>query len=158
MVSPERSVNWVVLAPPRNRAVAPDGVVNTPATEIVVLAVPPKVETPVTPSVPLVKMLVLMVVAAWTTAALPNITARERTRTRAPLPRLFRYVLMLFITVVKIFTTKMNKIKWGAVASDGDYTTLDEGEWCCLAHLWIRPYKKQKPPRRVVFVFARPMS
>lgn len=64
MVSPERSVNWVVDAPPRNRAVAPLGVVSTPATEIVVLAVPPKVETPVTPSVPLVKMLVLMVVAA----------------------------------------------------------------------------------------------
>ena len=64
IVSPERSVNWVVLAPPRNRAVAPAGVVSTPATEMVVLAVPPKVETPVTPSVPLVKMFVLMVVAA----------------------------------------------------------------------------------------------
>ena len=51
-------------APPRNRATALDGVVSTPATEMVVLAVPPKVETPVTPSVPLVKMFVLMVVAA----------------------------------------------------------------------------------------------
>lgn len=64
MVSPERRVNWVVLAPPRNRATALDGVVSTPATEIVVLAVPPKVETPVAPSVPLVKMFVLIVVAA----------------------------------------------------------------------------------------------
>lgn len=64
MVSPERRVSWVVLAPPRNRAVALAGVVSTPATEIVVLAVPPKVETPVAPSVPLVKMFVLIVVAA----------------------------------------------------------------------------------------------
>ncbi len=64
MVSPALSVNWVVLAPPRNRATALAGVVSTPATEIVVLAVPPKVETPVAPSVPLVKIFRLMVVAA----------------------------------------------------------------------------------------------
>jgi len=97
IVSPERSVNWVVDAPPRKRATALDGVVSTPATEMVVLAVPPKVETPVTPSVPFVKMFVLMVVAAWAMPALTKITARARTTVRTPLPRLFRYVLMLFI-------------------------------------------------------------
>ena len=46
MVSPERRVNCVVLAPPRNVASAVAGTVSAPAAEIVVLAVPPKVETP----------------------------------------------------------------------------------------------------------------
>ena len=103
IVSPERSVNWVVLAPPRNRAVAPAGVVSTPATEIVVLAVPPNVETPVAPSVPLVKIFVLMVVAACAMPALTNTTARAMTVVRTPLPRLFRYVLMLVIMIGKYF-------------------------------------------------------
>jgi hypothetical protein len=84
------SVSWVVLAPPRNRATVPAGVVNVPLTAIVVLALPPKVETPVAPSVPLVKILVLMVVAACAMPALTKTTARERTATRTPLPRLFR--------------------------------------------------------------------
>lgn len=76
--------------------VAP-GVTSRPAAEIVVLAVAPKVETPVAPSVPLVKMFVLIVVAAWAMPALTKTTARARTVVRTPLPRLFRYVLMLFI-------------------------------------------------------------
>ena len=76
---------------------APDGVVNTPATEMVVLAVPPKVETPVAPSVPLVKMFVLIVVAAWEIPAPTNTTARASITVRMPLPRLLKYVFMLFI-------------------------------------------------------------
>lgn len=181
MVSPERSLSWVVLAPPRSRASALAGVVSTPAAEIVVLAVAPKVATPmalivplksplgevstpavemvvlavapkvarpialsvpftsalgavstpavemvvlavapkverpttfnaplavtapvnvevsVTESVPAVDMFVLMVVAACAMPALTKTTARARTVVRTPLPRLFRYVLMLFI-------------------------------------------------------------
>jgi hypothetical protein len=106
IVSPALSLNWVVLAPPRNKASALDGVVSTPATEMVVLAVPPKVDTPVTPSVPFVNMLVLMVVAAWAMPALTKTTASARIVVRAPLPRLFRYDLMLFINVVKVLYCK----------------------------------------------------
>lgn len=102
IVSPARSVNWVVLAPPRNRATALDGVVSTPAAEIVVLAVAPKVETPVAPSVPLVKMFVLIVVAAWAMPALTKITARDRTTARVTLPKPFKYDLMLFI-IMSVF-------------------------------------------------------
>jgi len=91
-----------VDAPPRNRATALAGVVSTPATEIVVLAVPPKVETPVAPSVPLVKMFVLMVVAAWAMPALTKTTASARIVVRTPLPRPFIYVVILFITIVKV--------------------------------------------------------
>ncbi len=104
-----------MLAPPRNVATVPAGVVNAPAAEIVVLAVAPKVETPitlrapfpvtapvnvdapVTASVPPVTMFVLMVVAAWAMPALTKITARPIATARAPLPRLCVYVLMLFI-------------------------------------------------------------
>ena len=97
MVSPAFSVNWVVDAPPRNSATALAGVVSTPATEMVVLAVPPKVETPVTSSAPFVKMLVLSVVAACAMPALTKITARPRTTARVALPSPATYVLMVII-------------------------------------------------------------
>ena len=73
------------------------GVVRAPATDMVVLAVPPKVETPVAPSVPFVRMFVLRVVAACAMPALTNTTASARIVVRRPLPRLFTYVLILFI-------------------------------------------------------------
>ena len=82
--------------------VAP-GVTSRPAAEIVVLAVAPKVETHVAPSVPLVKMLVLMVVAPCAMPALTKTTARARMVVRVALPRLFRYVLILFIMIDKYF-------------------------------------------------------
>ena len=100
------------------------GAVRTPAVEMVVLAVAPKVErpttlsaplavtspvsvdAPVTASVPPVEIFVLIVVAAWAMPALMKTTARARTVVRTPLPRLFRYVLMLFIIIVKVLYCK----------------------------------------------------
>lgn len=48
-------------------------------------------------SVPPVLMFVLIVVDAWAMPALTKTTASARIVVRTPLPRLFRYDLMLFI-------------------------------------------------------------